>query len=236
MGPEAVVSPEEVVVGVLRRVPYFAPASTGVLSELAASSRVRNYAPNDFVFRQGDRALGFFVVISGRVKVTRGSETGEETVLHLMEAGDFIGEVPLHAEALFPATASAISESRLLYVPREALFFAIRQDPEIAFRLLGSLAKRLLTLVMRFEGITRQSVSARLARLVLETAARDGRVLGEVTEVPLALSRTEMARVVGTTRETVSRIFSSWSRSGWITLERKRLVLLDRTSLERAVS
>lgn len=234
--PVSALGSSELHLAALRRVPYFRGSEERVLAGIASSSRLETHAAGHAVFRQGDKARGFYIVVAGQVKVVRANEAGDETVMHLMAEGDFIGEVPLHAEADYPATAVSVSESRLLFVPREVLFGAIRRDPEIAFRLLSSLSRRLLHLVSRFEGLTRQSAGARLARHLLEAADRDGAKKGSAVEIPLALSRTEIGRLVGATRETVSRTLSSWEKSGWISLDRKRVRLLDREALRRILA
>lgn len=216
----------------LRRIPYFHGLREDVLDRIARGSIARSYAPGHALFRQGEEAHGFFVVLAGAVKVTRAANGGEETVLHLMRPGDFIGEVPLHAGTPYPATATATEESRLLYIPRDVLFNAVRSEPEIAMRLLAMFSKRLLALVTRFEGLAHERAPARLARFLLETARRTGeRMEKNGTTFPLEYTRGEIARLVGVRRETVSRILSEWQRKGWVEVDRRRCVIRNEKAL-----
>jgi len=219
----------------LRRVPYFSEAKPETLGALARSVRRLSVASGDRVFHQGESAHGFFLVLDGSLTVTRMNTDGDETVLHVMRAGDFIGEVPLHAQGEYPATAEASEASRLLYVPRDALFAAIRQDPSIGLRLLAALAQRLLVLVSRFEDLTRRPVRARLARALLEAAAREGVETREGLQLKLPLTQGQLADVVGTTRETVSRTLHGWQRLGWLRMRGRVLSILDRTALEALI-
>lgn len=223
-----------VVAAALRRVPFFSGLSGDLLDDLAGACGRREVDRGAVLFLEGDPALGFFVILSGAVKVYRSTADGREVVIHILGPGDFIGEVPLHAGGRYPATAEAVERSSVVYVPAEALRRIVRRDPEVALRILEGFAGRLLALLGRFESLAGRSAPGRLADFLLRAAERTGRRTDDGLEVSLGLSRAQIAALLGTSRETVSRTLSAWRRAGLVALRQGTVVVRDAARLREA--
>src|SRR5688500_6253822 len=154
----------------LARAGPFATLAMPALDALAARATERAFTPNEMLFRAGAPARGLFVVTEGRVRVLR-AMAGRQHVVHVEGVGGTLGEVPLFAGGGFPATAIAAEPTRCVIIGREAIGAAMASDPAVAWVLLERLALRVRELVDRLDRLAGQSVTSRLATLILE---RDG--------------------------------------------------------------
>ena len=185
------------------------------------------------IFSQGDEAVGLYVVISGRVKIFKLSPEGKEQILHLFGAGEPIGEVAVFAGGKFPAHAQAMEESRLFFFPRPAFIDLIRKYPSVALNMLAVLSLRLRKFTSLIADLSLKEVPGRLAAHLL--------YLGEgkkaAAEVELDISKNQLASLLGTIPETLSRILARMARDGFIELSgQRRIRLLDRKALEELAS
>jgi CRP/FNR family transcriptional regulator, dissimilatory nitrate respiration regulator len=185
------------------------------------------------IFSQGDDPTGLYVVVSGRVKIFKLSLEGKEQILHLFGAGEPIGEVAVFAGGKFPAYAEAMEESRLFFFPRPAFIDLIRKYPSVALNMLAVLSLRLRKFTSLIEDLSLKEVPGRLAAHLL--------YLGEgkkaVAEVELDVSKNQLASLLGTIPETLSRILARMSRDGFIEMTgQRRIRILDRKGLEELAS
>src|SRR5512139_1397603 len=125
----------------LRRTPLFATLTEDDLRRVAAVAVPRKYARKETVFREGDRADGFFVVESGKVKVFKLSEEGKEQVLHVLEPGQSFAEAAIFEGGSYPAHAEALADSELLLLPKPAFIDLLERNPRLAVRMLASLSR-----------------------------------------------------------------------------------------------
>lgn len=208
----------------LRRLPYFAHLDEAALGAVATSTIERTYSAGQVVMLAGEPCTGLFVVRSGRVKITRSSPEGREHILHFAGAGESFNDVPAFDGGPNPATVEALEDSRLLIIERQALLNMIEHYPQLARAVISVLAARCRQLVAMVEDLSLRTVTARLAGLLLEQAARP--------DAP-ALTRAQMAARLGTVREMVSRSLKELERNGLIRLDRARIVIVDRDGLAR---
>jgi CRP/FNR family transcriptional regulator, dissimilatory nitrate respiration regulator len=185
------------------------------------------------IFSQGDDATGLYVVISGRVKIFKLSLEGKEQILHLFGAGEPIGEVAVFAGEKFPAYAEALEESRLFFFPRPAFIDLIRKYPTVSLNMLAVLSLRLRKFTSLIEDLSLKEVPGRLAAYLL--------FLGEgkkgAADVDLDVSKNQLASLLGTIPETLSRILARMTRDGFIELSgQRRIRILDRKGLEELAS
>jgi len=185
------------------------------------------------IFSQGDEAMGLHVVVSGRVKIFKLSLEGKEQILHLFGAGEPIGEVAVFAGGKFPAYAEALEETRLFFFPRPAFIDLIRKYPSVALNMLAVLSLRLRKFTSLIEDLSLKEVPGRLAAHLL--------YLGEgkkgIAEVNLDISKNQLASLLGTIPETLSRILARMTREGYIELSgQRRIRILDRKGLEELAS
>ena len=201
----------------LLRIPLFRDLNDGARRELAARSTLRAFAADEVLWHTGAEPRGFFVVLEGVVRVVR-SVNGRQHVVHVERPGGTLGDVALFEGKPYPATAIAQGRTVCLAITRDGLESAIRQDPELAFALLGRLAARVRHVIGRLDDAGRP-VQARLAAYLLERQARTG---AEV--FTLGASQAVVAEDLGTVREVLGRNLRELRDRGLIRLEARGVI------------
>ena len=217
---------------VLRRTTIFRRLSAEDRQRLAAAAAVRTFAKGDYLFREGDPSDLLYTVIAGRVKVFKTTPRGADVILELFGPGDPVGAVAVYESRPYPATAAALEPVTCLVIPRPAFFALIESYPSLVRGLLTGLTHRLVELTNRLAELSTGRIDARLARFLLKLADSIGRPADGGTFIPLALSRQELADMIGTTIETSIRIMSRWGKEGLVRTEADGFLIADRRALE----
>lgn len=212
----------------LESVPLFAGLSERQLAEIRDISRKLIFQRDQTIFDQEEPALGFYVVISGQVKVFKLSAEGKEQILHLFGPGEPIGEVPMFSGGTFPAYAQAMERSELVFFPRERLLALFKADPSLAMNMLAVLSKRLREFTGLIESLSLKDLSHRLAAYIVHL--QDSQQAAE--QVHLDVSKGTLAKILGTSQETLSRAFRRMTDAGIISMERRAIDILDQAGLE----
>ncbi|HET8539598.1 MAG TPA: Crp/Fnr family transcriptional regulator [Anaeromyxobacter sp.] len=212
--------------GLLRSVSIFAdldPASVAALERLAD---LREYPAGAVVVSQEDRGDALFVLVQGKVKVVLYGDSGREIILSIFKApGDFFGEMSLLDDQPRSATVIADAPSRLLVLSRRDFQEHIGRHPRTALRVLQELSRRLRRADSVIGNLALLDVYGRLAGKLRELAATEGEETPEGVLVRQRPTQAEIAATIGTSRETVSRALSEFSRRGWLAMSGKRLLL-----------
>lgn len=209
-------------VAALGALPLFEPLSESERERLAAGCRIRTFAKGAFLFREGERAEGMFIVLCGVAKVVRFTPDGRETVLHLVRRGNTLGEGAMFQRGTFPASAVAVDGVRALFLEAEALFGLVAENPELALKMLAALSLRLRMFAHKLAAQGQGGAAVRLATYLLHR-----RQIGGGDVVRLGVSREVLANLLGLARETLSRQLSRFAESGLVALEGRDIVLLD---------
>ncbi len=180
------------------------------------------------IFTEGDEGRGFYVILSGRVKVYKVSSEGKEQILHIFGPGQPFGEVSVFAGQRFPANAQALDHSRILFFSRAAIVDLIAANPSLALNMLAVMSKKLRQFAAQIENLSLKEIPARLASYLIYLAKEQAR--DDV--ITLSISKGQLASVLGTIPETLSRIFSKLSGQELIRVDGKKIFLLDRGALE----
>ena len=214
-------------------IPLFQGLSRGEYEDLAMIVVDQVIRKGQTIFEEGNEGSGFYVVLSGRVKVFKLSPDGKEQILHIFGAGEPFGEAAVFAGEKFPANAEALEESRVFFFPRLAFVELIGQNPSLALNMLAVLSRRLRKLASLVEDLSLKEVPGRLAAYLLYLSeVKKGGV-----EVQLDVSKNQLASLLGTIPETLSRILAKLSREGFIKSTGPRQIqLLDRKGLKELAS
>lgn len=192
------------------RSPIFSALPERHLQAIAPFVTHRALVRGEFLFHEGDRCSGIFVLLEGSVLLTRfGPEAGRETPLHTVGPGQSFGEAALFAGLPFPATAVATSDARVAHIQGTLLLAMLREQPDLSLALLASQARWLQRLVSRLTVLGSQDADSRLREWLREAAGTGG-----VARVPG--TKKALAAQLGMTPETLSR--------GLAALRAKRLV------------
>ncbi|MCB2218367.1 Crp/Fnr family transcriptional regulator [Desulfofustis glycolicus] len=197
------------------------------LETIAALAREKQYGRGETIFFEGDPGNGFYLIAAGQVKVFKMNLLGKEHILHIFGPGEPIGEVAVFHGQPFPASAEALVQSTLLFLPRREFVELIEAHPSIALNMLAVLSLRLRQFTAQIENLSLKEVPARLASYLL--VAAEEQQTGNV--VNLDISKGQLASLLGTIPETLSRIFARMSDDGLIRVDGRAITILDRQAL-----
>ena len=195
------------------------------IKQIAVEKKVNK---GEAIFSEGDEGKGFFVVLEGRVKIYKVSAEGKEQILHIFGQGQPFGEAPVFAGQKFPANAQAISKGRLLFFPRTAFVALITENPSLSLNMLAIMSSKLREFTIQIENLSLKEIPARLASYLIYLA--DEQQSEDV--VTLGVSKGQLASILGTIPETLSRIFAKLSGQDLILVQGPKITLLDREGLE----
>lgn len=213
----------------LTEVPLFQGLPDSQLAGLATIASERQCDRHETVFAEGEDSAGFFVVISGQVRVFKLSPDGREQILHIFGPGEPVGEVPVFTGEPYPAHAAAMKRSLLGFIPRDAFIELVKKDPTIALNMLAVLSKRLMRFTRMIEDLSLKEAPARLAAYLLRLQRRQG--MRPVVE--LDIPKNQLANLLGTTPETLSRILAKLVLAGAVeTVDNRHIRLSDEAFLD----
>jgi len=182
----------------------------------------------EILFSEGDEGKGFFVIAEGRLKVFKVSPEGKEQILHILGPGQPFGEVSVFAGQRFPANAQALEKTLVLFLPRAAIVNLIAANPSLALNMLAVMSKKLRQFTLQIENLSLKDMPARLSSYLIFLAEEQD----ADDAVTLNISKGQLASILGTIPETLSRIFAKLSGQNLIRVEGKKITLLDRSGLE----
>jgi len=217
---------------VLKATALFAALDEAELNSLAARSGSRSYLPGEVLFTEGEPCSGLYIVIAGRVRIFKTSPTGREQVLAVEGAGASIAELPVFDGAAYPASASALEITELLFVSRADLRAICLEHPEVSLKLLQVIGSRLRRLVGIIEELSFTTVRHRLISWLLRQAKSEGRATPRGVVITLNASQQELAAHIGTVRELVSRNLARLQAQSLIEMNGREITILDREGLE----
>ena len=219
------------VIHALRAAPLFATLPDDDLRRVAAIAVLRRYAKKEAIFREGDRADGFFVISSGKVKVFKLSDGGKEQVLHVLESGQSFAEAAIFEGGDFPAHAEALADSEILLLPKRAFIDLLEKNPKVALRMLASLSKWLKRMTDLVESLSLKDVETRLVFYLSEELKARGIPLKDGAELELPIGKNVLASRLGTVPETFSRTLKKLQDDGLIDVRGKRIRIVSAGSL-----
>jgi CRP/FNR family transcriptional regulator, dissimilatory nitrate respiration regulator len=209
-------------------IPLFSGLDEPQLQELAMIVIDQMFRRGQTIFLEGDEGSGFYVVITGKVKIYKMAPDGKEQILHIFGPGEPFAEVPVFAGQRFPANAEALEESRLFFFPRASIVELIRQHPSLALNMLAVLSRRLRQLAGLVEDLSLKEVPARLAAYLLYQSDHGA----GTPEFELEIAKGQLASLLGTIPETLSRILAKLVKEGLIQSSGPRITVVNKKGLQ----
>ncbi|GAB4368948.1 MAG: Crp/Fnr family transcriptional regulator [Calditrichia bacterium] len=214
-------------VEVLKNIPLFSELSDKDLKKISQVASKQHYHKDNLILIEEEVGSTMFVILSGRVKISRISDDGREVILSILSDGDFFGEMSLLDGHTRSANVTAIENSELLVIRREEFLQMLQDYPQIAINLLKELAQRIRKSDEQIKSLSLQDATGRVASTLLRIAEdsgvfRKGQV--EIMELPL---QQDLANMAGTSRETISRVIKSLCMQGYLKKESGRIIILD---------
>ncbi|MBA4396644.1 MAG: transcriptional regulator [Syntrophus sp. (in: bacteria)] len=220
------------IVDQIAAIPLFEGLPGEQLKTLAGICLLRTYRKGQMIFADGDEGNGFYIVQSGRVRIFKLSpESGKEQILHIMGPGESFGEAAVFAGQGFPAFAEAQTTSVVFFFPRREFVALIRQDPSLALNMLAVLSRRLQKFTRLIDDLSLKEIPARLAAHLLYLGGGH-----HADEISLDIPKGQMAALLGTIPETLSRILARMGKQGLIRLRGNKIFILNRAYLQEIAS
>lgn len=217
---------------VLSKAPLFSGLTENELAFLTQRAARCNFSAGEMVFGEGEPCAGLYVVESGHVRIFKSSSGGREQVLSIDGPGSSVAELPVFDGGAYPASVSAISDATLVFVSKQDFQELCLAHPQVALKVLRVVGARLRRLVGIIEELSFTTVRHRLASFLLRQAQKEGRVSEHGVELILPANNQEIASLIGTVRELVSRNLSRLQAEGVIRLEGRNVVIPDLKLLE----
>lgn len=211
----------------IRSMALFETMSDGDLDDILAKAHSRRVLQGDVVFEQGKDAIEFFVLLHGRLKVTRVTPNGQQVMVRVVNPGDLFGIAQALQRTDYPGTATAASESLVLAWPMSAWDIFIEHHPRLAVSAMQTVGQRLQEAHTRIMEMSTEDVERRVAHAVLRLVQQSGKREDKGIRIDFPVSRQDIAEMTNTTLHTVSRIFSAWEDEGLVKGGRQKLLVTD---------
>ena len=216
----------------LKSVPLFSSLTDEQVRVLQPCIQQRSYPRSSFILRAGEETDALYIIVSGRVKILIPDAQGREVILAVMGPNEFFGEMGLLDDQSRSASVETLEACQMLRFPKSAFISCLKDNFDLAMIIIRSLVKRLRDADRKIESLALIDVYGRVARLLLDQAEEvDGMWI-----VRSAPPKQEIARMIGASREMVSRVVKDLQQRGYIRAEKRKVFLLDKISMTKRAS
>ncbi len=219
-------------VDLIRKVPLFSTLTDDEFSQLAHIFVLRAYRKGQIIFLEEETGNYMYLVLSGKVKVSKAGTGGKETILAIHRTGDFFGEMSLLDGKTAPATVSAMEDSKIISVSGADFHKYLLHNEKVMLQIINVLCARLRQ-VWQTQSLSSSSADARIRMGIYQLAKRHGIRDAHGTIIDLKITHQELAEMVGTSRETVTRVLARLKEEGILEIDQRRMTLLDADALLR---
>ena len=218
---------------VVRTAPLFSALDDESAATLRASMTMVKVPKGNTLFKEGDAGDRLFVVVEGKLKLGTSSIDGRENLLSILGPGDMIGELSLFDPGPRTATATAVTDARVLALAHDQVIGLVTQHPQVSLELLARLAQRLRRTNEVLADLVFSDVPGRVAKALMDLGSRFGVQKDDGLHVNHDLTQEELAQLVGASRETVNKALADFAARSWVRLEPRAVVVLDYERLSK---
>jgi CRP/FNR family cyclic AMP-dependent transcriptional regulator len=217
---------------ILKSVPLFSSFSDAHLNTLLTCVQHRSYPRGSFILRAGEETDALYIILSGRAKVLIPDEEGHEVILTVMGPQEFFGEMGLLDDLPRSASVETLEACEMLRLSKAGFINVLKDNFELAMMIIRNLVRRMRDADRKIESLALIDVYGRVARLLIEMAQNvEGKWI-----VEHAPPKQEIARMIGASREMVSRVVKDLHKKGLIRAEKRRIHILDKLSMQKRAS
>lgn len=216
----------------LKHIPLFSQLNDKSLEKIASITVEKKYRKGTIIFMEGDPGEAIFFIKSGKVKISKTSSDGRELILNIYGSGDVFAEVTIFNDVKYPATAEVVEDAVIGVMMNRELEELVKGDADLALQIIKILNKRLYMAQMKLKQMALSDTYVRTAQMIIKLAQEHGVEKNGVIEMKLELSRQELANMIGTARETVSRALSQFKKEGSIDISGKKIIVKDMKKLK----
>jgi len=218
---------------ILRKTPLFASLTDDEMRAVANRATRKRFQKDEQLFAEGDPCTGLYLISSGKVRIFKLSPSGREQILAVEGPGSSFAELPVFDGGNYPAAASALEDTEVLFISRRDFQSFCREHPDVALKVIAVVGSRLRRLVGIIEELSFTTVRQRLIAVILRLAQASHSRSKEGVHIELAKSHQDLAAELGTVRELVSRNLSRLVAEGLLDVEGRKIVVKDLPGLRR---
>jgi CRP/FNR family transcriptional regulator, cyclic AMP receptor protein len=211
--------------GILSKVPLFSSLTAEEINILGEISTKKKFGREEIVIMQGEEGGSFFLILSGQVKVVIDSPQGREVTLAILGHDDFFGEMSLVDGAARSATVITLASTEALMISVRDFHNYLKKYPEVSIKLMKIFIDRLRHAARQIEHLALHSVKGRLARMILDWVVDFGTIRPDGVHFELPFAHKEIAGMLGTSRESVTRMLAELKDEGYIALDKTRVLI-----------
>lgn len=212
---------------ILRQLALFKRLDDLALDEVASHATLRRFTTGRPVFIQGAQAREFFILISGKLKVTQLTEDGQQVVVRFVVPGELFGIARALQRSDYPGTATTVVDSAAVAWSMSFWDSFVEKNPSLAISAMQTVGQRLQESHTRLREMATEEVERRVAHAVLRLTRQSGVAEEDGIRIDFPLSKQDIAEMTGTTLHTVSRIMSTWQAKGLVRTGRQKLLVRD---------
>ncbi|RKD26541.1 transcriptional regulator, Crp/Fnr family [Caminicella sporogenes DSM 14501] len=209
----------------LRKVPFFSKLDTKDLQKILSITIEKKFKKGSIIFMEGDKGNAFYFIKSGKVKIYKTSKEGKDLILGIFGNGNVFAEVTIFNDINYPATAEVIEDAIIGIIRNEDLEKLIKNNSDMSLNLIKVLSKRLYKAQSKLKQIALDNAFHRAVEVLINLYETSGNQNSENFEIKLEISREELGNMIGTSRETVSRILSNLKKDDIIDVSGRKIII-----------
>ena len=217
----------------LNKIPLFNSLSDSDLKSLSESVRLQSLKKGQTLFQKGDEGSFLYIIKQGTIKIVLPSRLGDEVIVTIFSEGDFFGEMALFDGKPRSADALAMESTKIYMLSRNDFLLFLQSNINAMKSILSQLTNRLRSTDDFLEGACFLSVSARLAKKLLDLAESHGQKDGDSVYIDLNLTQKELGDMIGSTRESINKELKILRDKSLITMQENKIQIIDITRLKR---
>ncbi|WP_353683579.1 Crp/Fnr family transcriptional regulator [Thermodesulfovibrio sp. 3907-1M] len=211
----------------LEEIAIFNELSNDDLRNLEKNLTIQSFKKRQVIFYEGDSAEWFYILLKGKVKISKFSADGREIVLEIIDAPDFFGALAVIKNFPYPATAIAIENCEVGKVGRNIFLKVFNKYPGLNNKILHHITMRLRAGVESLKNLALEDVLSRIVYQILKLTTKYGKKVSEGVLIDLKLTKQEIAEMAGTTTETAIRIIGRLKKEGYIVEQNRKIIVKD---------
>lgn len=224
---------QEDIVKRLSDVPIFKELSEEELDPIVKIAQTRFYKHKMYVFMQDDRLDRVFFIHSGKIKIYKTDQSGKEQLISVLEPGEMFPHAGFFRKGNFPAHAEVLEDAHLIVIPIDKFEEILISYPELCIKLFKVLGEKIVDLQGRLEAQVLHNTYEQIILLLIRLCKSNGEKIGERYKLTTQFTNRELANMIGTSRETVSRTVNHVKKKEFVTQDENGYYLIDRVALQQ---
>lgn len=218
----------------LQRVSIFSGVNNDSLARIASITGEKSFSKKSIIFHEGDSGDTLYILKTGRVKISKITEDGREKTLTIMQPGNFFGEMAIFDNLPRSATAEVIDDGATVYtVAKRDFERIILEHPSIALQIMRDLTRRIRQVNQQVEDLAFKDVHERVASTLSQLSESEGKAIGSKVLINLKMTHQDLANMVGSSRETVTRALNRLQDEGVISIAHQQITINEPKALNR---